>query len=340
MADGTPIMVVNSIISNNGGAGVSTSGQGINGILSDIAITDSTVSGNAGGGVFCGGSCRQVTIINSHITDNQEGGGISVPLSKIIPGSELIIRDSVISGNRSDSFHGGGVSVTGIAGPDKAKAFAPILIKDSVFENNQATCQDCGGGAIAAIGHGELSIVDSTIAGNIATGNGGGIYQVPSPDERDNIDDSELIISGTTISNNQSNLDGGGLYLQALEVGISSSSFQGNSAVGGGGGLFIRSTKANINSTTIQDNTATGNGGGLTSVGTRLILADGGLGGIAGHTFVTSSTFSGNTAASGGAVAGISDASTITVKTQQWITIPLLWLEEVLVPGVASWISR
>jgi parallel beta-helix repeat protein len=311
LADGTPIVVENSTISNNGGTGVSTTGQGANGAAPDITITGSTVSENEYGGVFCSASCGQVTITSSRITDNKRRGGISVPIRNISDAG-LVIRDSIISGNRSDDFHGGGVTVTGIVGPDKA--FPPILIEDSVFENNQTACADCGGGAIAAIGHGELSIIDSTINGNIATGSGGGIYQVPSPDERDNIDDSELIISGTTISNNQSNLDGGGLYLEALELNIGSSTFQGNSAAGGGGGLFIHSTKANISFTAIQDNTAIGNGGGLTSAGTRLILPDGGLGYINGHTFITSSTLSGNAAASGGAVAGISDASTITVK--------------------------
>ncbi len=312
MGDGDPITIMNSTISNNGGTGIYTTGQGINGASPVITITDSTILGNRYGGVYCGGACGQITVTNSRIVDNERRGGISVALGKIIPGSELVIRNSIISGNRSDDSHGGGVSVTGIDGPDQA--FPPILIEGSVFENNQATCQDCGGGAIAAIGHGELSIVDSTINGNIATGNGGGIYQVPSPVERDNIDGSELIISGTTISNNQSNLDGGGLYLEALELSVGSSTFQGNAAAGGGGGLFIHSTKANISFTAIQDNTAIGNGGGLTSAGTRLILNGGGLGYINGHMLITSSTLSGNAAASGGAIAGISDASTITVK--------------------------
>jgi len=310
-SDGHPILIENSTISNNGGAGVSTTGQGVNGVAPDITISDSEVSGNRNGGVLCSASCGQITITNSRITDNKVNGGLQMPLRKM-PDAGLVIQDSVISGNQSDTFHGGGVSVTGVIGPDKA--FPPILIKDSVLENNQVTCQDCGGGAIAASGHGELKIVDSTITGNIATGEGGGIYQASSPDERDNLDDSELIMSGTIVSNNQSNLDGGGLYLQALEVSISSSSFKGNSALGSGGGLFIHSTKANINSTIIQDNTATGNGGGLTSAGTTLILEDGGLGYINGHTFITSSTFSGNAAASGGAVTGISDASSITIK--------------------------
>lgn len=175
------------------------------------------------------------------------------------------------------------------------------IIVGSTFENNRCS----SGGAIGNL-HNPLQLVNSTIVGNAATGNGGnpgnggnggGVYM-------DGVDQS-LSVCGTTISGNTGNARGGGLfrvsnngigpttfdrvtvadnsipdngdsqagglYLQGLQLTITGSTVSGNVA-NSAGGLFIwnngGSATVSMTNVTIADNTARRSlGGGLSADG-------------------------------------------------------------------------
>ncbi|MCK5922784.1 MAG: hypothetical protein KAG66_17715, partial [Methylococcales bacterium] len=173
---------------------------------------------------------------------------------------------------------GGGLNVDpGIGG--FTVTVASTAITDSIFENNQATCAACSGGAIS-MGFGELTITGSEIKGNIAKGDGGGISQKDHGNDADIIGESIFSLSGTSVIDNQSGE--------------------------GGGGLSIYTSEASINSSLIQGNTATSSGGGL--------LAGGNFSYLSGNTSIIGSTISSNTAAHGGGVSvGGPDGSQVKI---------------------------
>ncbi len=120
------------------------------------------------------------------------------------------------------------------------------------------------GGGIAARNGAATMITNSTIADNRAQltnagSHGGGIYSSLS----------SLIISGSTISNNMATADGGGVYNfgnEASTVQITNSTISGNSAYDGGG--LVNSATLVIASITISHSTFSGNtasryGGGI-----------------------------------------------------------------------------
>ena len=130
------------------------------------------------------------------------------------------------------------------------------------------------GGVFAASG--DLSIVNSTISGNLAkTGTGGGIYG-------DSLDD--LSIVNSTISGNSANAGtGGGIYNYNSPLRVANSTIAGNSA-GSGGGIYnegsLGASVVEI-SNTILDAGASGenifnNGGTVTSLGYNLSSDDAG----------------------------------------------------------------
>ncbi|MEX2100724.1 MAG: choice-of-anchor Q domain-containing protein [Acidimicrobiia bacterium] len=132
-----------------------------------------------------------------------------------------------------------------------------LTILDSVLSANEATG---GGGAIATEEAGNtLAVIDSVITGNVAGGEGGGLYALYS--------DSVTILR-TEISGNDTDSDGGGIDADGI-VGtftISDSTITGNDALGGQGGALYTDDFVGdliITNTTIAGNTATQGGGGL-----------------------------------------------------------------------------
>ena len=132
-----------------------------------------------------------------------------------------------------------------------------------------------GWGGVYA-GGGDLSIVNSTISGNLAnTGTGGGIYA-------ESLDD--LSIVNSTISGNSANTGtGGGIYNSNSSLRITNSTITGNSADSGGGIYNEGSLGASVVeiSNTILNAGASGenifnNSGTVTSLGYNLSSDDAG----------------------------------------------------------------
>jgi fibronectin-binding autotransporter adhesin len=138
---------------------------------------------------------------------------------------------------------------------------ARLELIDSVVQRNDG---EFGGGV--EIGSGNGLIVDTTIAENTATGDGGGIFaSVAQP----------LVVRSSTISGNRAAGAGGGVRAErATELIVKSSTVAENEANGGGGDILAENPPAGGNPTvvelefaTIARNTADLDGGGTDSGG-------------------------------------------------------------------------
>ena len=219
--------------------------------------------------------------------------------------------------------------------------------------NSAGALEPDWGGAIYNAG--DLTITASTISGNDAGRNGGGIQN----------DSGTLEIIGSTVSENSADNSGGGIHTDEGTVTITDSTLSGNSAVNGGaiqnrqGDLTIMRSTLNDNrttgtfgvggaaikdsrgTTTVIESTLDGNiaadKGGAIDAGTSLTVIDSTIsnnqsgtfgGGIANFTFqatvtIRNSTLSGNSAGNrgGGILVDALDVS-ITASTLSGNTAP------------------
>ena len=211
------------------------------------------------------GSRGTVEIVNGTITGGTESG-VKITGAE---GSEILLKDLTITGNRNDTSgygdggvcadsgdltidhcritdntaangSGGGVSMGGKHGGTVENA--SLTIKDSVISGNTSTAQ--GGGVYAAVTDGSVSITGSTLSGNSATAQGGGISVSASGS-------TDVTLSGNTILENTAGQDGGGIYLSrpeqsetAPDTTICGNTIQKNSGKNGGG-IYIRNSMPN-----------------------------------------------------------------------------------------------
>jgi len=184
-------------------------------------------------------------------------------------------------------------------------------ISGVTITGGKETTAACGGGIVAGSIANDLTVTNSVISGNSATGagtfGGGGIC----------FTGGNLTLNGTTLSGNSTSGSGGGLVYSAGDLlgrtpspgvlTVTNSTFSNNSASGAGGGamdLFdfnLGTGVYNISSSSFQGNSATVGSGGA-------ILVESG-----GPLSVTTSSFTSNSAAvAGGAV--YSGGSTANVQ--------------------------
>ncbi len=158
-----------------------------------------------------------------------------------------------------------------------------------------------GGGIRLDLSPVNVNILNTTLSGNRASQQGGGIYSAPGTS-------IGLSLINTTISSNTALQQGGGIWNGSVgTVNINGSTITSNSVAAPsgnslGGGIFSGSgTMVNIFSTTISGNTATSAGTGA-----------GGGGGIqnGGTLSITNSTINSNSAT---VFAGINNAGTLTI---------------------------
>ncbi|MEZ4709298.1 MAG: tandem-95 repeat protein [Caldilineaceae bacterium] len=186
-----------------------------------------------------------------------------------------------------------------------------LTVTDSTISGNTATHD--GGGIY--INSGTVTVTDSTISGNTAV-SGGGIY---------NTNSGTVTVTNSTISGNTASDFGGGIYNNnSGTVTVTNSTFSGNSAINGGG-IYNRGMVTVTNST-ISGNTATNSGGGIyintgTVTVTNSTISDnsatfgGGIFKNDGTLTVTTSTISGNTADYGGGINTFDGPVTVTNST-------------------------
>ena len=210
--DGTSNSVINCSATNEGGAiyhGRNVNGSSLS--ISDMMI-DNCSSSKSGGGVY---STAQTVSLNGvtvkNCTSSAQGGGLCV-----IPGSNsgssrsVTINDSVVQHNTATS-NGGGLYYDCSNG-------VLTLIDSTVSENESKN--GMGGGiytnALTA------SLTGTTVTGNTATGNGGGVcHNTDSASGR-------LTVDSCTVSANTSGGKGGGTYTLAQMTIRNDTSITGN----------------------------------------------------------------------------------------------------------------
>jgi uncharacterized repeat protein (TIGR01451 family) len=204
---------------NDDGAGIRVRESTFDTLLSlqNVHVRDNTVnisSSNDGGGIFNGGA--DVVMQRSLVTGNQalEGGGISN-----VNDGRMAINESTIDNNDAKVRGGGIFSIS-----------ANLLLYNSTVSNNRAVTADP---------------VDSTF--------GGGLFL-------EGFCNNYIIIVNSTVSGNQARTQGGGIF---VDQGQCSSGTNLGTELGGAGaepvGIFLLNDTIAFNEVTVTD----GEGGGI-----------------------------------------------------------------------------
>ena len=207
-------------------------------------------SGDLGGAILS----RESLILDAMaIIDNfaeNEGGGVYASASS---GGQIAVRNSLITGNRTNWGGGGAYVVVG--------AGVSMTIENNTFSYNQSGLQvtsDGGGLEIRVMTGGSATVTGSTFSSNRShNGNGGGIAIRQGQD-------TAVTLTGLTVSNNQA-VRGGGINIFATifsdSVTISHSTVTGNKTNGTttsfyGGGISAQFTSLMLNHTIVAGNQA------------------------------------------------------------------------------------
>lgn len=227
--------------------------------LDAVVVSDSR-GGNHGGGVS--GTGGSLTVVSSSVTGNATtvvpnypgelstgGGGISLDADGVV-GAVLTVTDSTISDNTT-AERGGGISTEG---------GATVAVTRSTVSGNTASYTWRGmevaevlgvGGGISAP---DLTLVDSSVTGNVAGGGGGGVAG------------RSVVATGSTIADNVAGSAGGGLDIDGTgpgaQLGVTSSTISGNRATFGGGVYATGVVPVDLKLSTVTANAAV-TGGGL-----------------------------------------------------------------------------
>jgi predicted outer membrane repeat protein len=212
-------------------------------VQANIAGSDNPriLSSPNGGGIAMN-NYGSLTLNDSAVVGNfayGKGGGISSGESI------LVLNNSIVGYNSADT--GGGISGGG-----------QIKVNQSKIINNTNTDAFTGGGGIHCF-NGTLIVKDSLVSGNVAAGEGGGIYGIT------------LTIDHSSISGNKA-ASGGGIS-NSYKVDIRNSSISYNTATyGNGGGIYSRGDLVLVNTTIAYNkarnpSTYQANGGGIFRAG-------------------------------------------------------------------------
>jgi predicted outer membrane repeat protein len=164
-----------------------------------------------------------------------------------------------INGNFTDAVSGLTIA-NGSSGCLVNQSFDTVTLTGMVVKN----CTGTNGGGI--LNGGIMTITNSTITGNVASGNGGGIYNSGSSNN------SGLNLTDTTVSGNSATGSGGGIHNEGGPANFSRITVNNNTANTQGGGIANSNSGANLTVTnsTVSGNTANavnGNGGGIANIG-------------------------------------------------------------------------
>lgn len=252
--DNAPLLISNTTLDDN-----SANGEGGGGVY-----------------VYRTGDTSPVTIASSLIVRNfadDWGGGLS--FSNIGDNSPVTIADSIIFGNTAGDDSGGGVLLYNFTSDNSDFTLRNCVIADNYAENdgggftfyqedsyanssiiidrcritgNTAYYGDGGGihfdlfsyyysGGAGFANGAYVKVSNSTIDGNFADDDGGGIYFYAD----DGGNPQVLQIESSTISNNTADDKGGGIYFESDYDGlvIKNSTISGNTADDDGGGIYI-----------------------------------------------------------------------------------------------------
>ena len=220
---------------------------GNNVAISDVTIRHGKASGlfpaNQGGGIFNSGTLTLSNVTVASNTSAKDGGGI------LIVGGTATINNSTVSGNTAAS-DGGGIVNIGTATVTSSTVINNTADRGSGIFNGDP-------GVVVDLGF-LMTLTNSIVSGNNATGSGGGIYN-----------NGTLDVIDTTVKSNTSVQPGGGIHNREGTLTVTRSTVSGNTSnQSGGGGIWNLEGPVTITNSTISGNLATGdgsfnNGGGI-----------------------------------------------------------------------------
>ena len=162
------------------------------------------------------------------------GGGIRISNNSGGPQNTLTVSDSLITGNMAQDDYGGGIQ----------NDFGTLTLINTTVSGNAA---DRDGGGIHT--HGTLTVTNSTIRNNTATDGGGGVLNAGTWTSTNN-----------TFDTNSASY-GGGVFSVSSGIWTSTNdTFTKNAALSGGGGGVVSDGVWTSFRATIDNNSATGTG--------------------------------------------------------------------------------
>ncbi len=233
---------------NGGGIAIGGSGN------PTVTIAGSTIEGNDagmnGGGIAIGGSGNPTVTIAGDLIEADDagtnGGGIGVSDSGE---AAVTITGSLVEGNGA-AQNGGGYA-------DSATTTTTVL-NSFWLDNNAGNF----GGGLAAIG--PHITLDNTTVGDNTSYTGGGVY-VDGPGTAD--------VTDSSILGNMAEEDGGGIHSQVAALYVTGSTVADNRNIANNGGGLFSSTfgQTNITQSQFRDNVAV-EGGGIATMGGHLAI--------------------------------------------------------------------
>ena len=212
-------------------------------------------------------------LLNSKVDGNTGGSGGGIFAKD---NAKLNIQDSSISGNTATNYGWGGGICTELKD-------GSITIQGSTIEGNKTTTKNAKGGgiSIAANGSTQVTIDHNTIQGNVALGDGGGLYIDAKINGQYKPLETTVEITNNTIQGNSCGNSGAGIYLFGVNSVLDSNLITGNTIASGygcGGGIRVDTSSSVPSITcTLKNNTISNNtapvGGGVSSGSNTLINA-------------------------------------------------------------------
>lgn len=250
---------------------------------------DNIVFGEVGNIILTSG---QIDVTDSLRIEGRSRGSVisgndsSRIFSLTAPDASLILEDLILIDGRAEDTGGNGSCQAGTSDGGAVCVLGPLsLIRTRILDS---VAVDGRGGAIHASTASSVQLLNSAITGNRASGRGGGMNITAG---------SQLRILKSRIEDNSTSsasAHGGGVYATATTVQITESSITGNFTEGQNGqgaGLWLRGN-SEIALSTISGNFSLG----LASRGAALHQREGNLS-------LRSTTITGNTATTSGAIA-------------------------------------
>jgi hypothetical protein len=220
--------------------------------ISDCPITDNVGAGpNAyGGGLFIN-ECDLI-LQRSPVTGNfanDDGGGLG-----IWNYGNVVIKDSPIRNNESNTFHGGGVRVHNRV--------------NATFDNSPITGNSTvqRGGGIAVSTYATVRLIDSPVDSNDAGTSGGGVAVW---------DYSNLRLTNCSVDSNSAVEDGGGVYVELATFNMLNCTITRNIATNGAALRANNTQNVGLINITVADNVASGIGGGIRAFSSTIELMNG-----------------------------------------------------------------
>ena len=265
-----------------------------------LEIRDSlTIDGSSVGGVVITGDADadDITVAGTNITNvSASFGGTADAPDDLLDDNSRVLDFTGYSGNlnfvgltitggraREGNAFGDELSDPGAGGGIRAYFGAGITLTDSTVSGNSATGEyrGDGGGIFAGSFGGEVSLTNSVVSGNStgSDGNGGGIFAGNVSLTNSTVTGNSTGELGSTVGNGS----GGAIFSDFFGVvTVTNSIVSGNSSVDSGGGIYNRAGVVSLTNSSVSGNRS-GEGGGGISAGDVSVIDSTVSGNVAGR---------------------------------------------------------